>query len=92
MFSERAANVVLRARRREYDGWMIVGVVFLASALSIGASNYAFGLYVDPLEGEFGWTRTAIAGSLSFAAIGGLTGPLLGQKLNWTLSQDSAQL
>lgn len=79
MFSERAANVVLRARRREYDGWMIVGVVFLSSALSIGASNYAFGLYVDPLEEEFGWTRTAIAGSLSFAAIGGLTGPLLGR-------------
>lgn len=79
MFSDRAADLVLRARQREYDGWLIVGVVFLASALTIGSSNYAFGLYVEPLEETFGWRRTAIAGSLSFAAIGGMTAPLLGR-------------
>ena len=71
--------MVLRARRREYDGWLIVGIVFLSSALSIGTSNYAFGLYVEPLEETFGWTRTEILGSLSFWAIGSLTAPLLGR-------------
>ena len=79
MFSDRAADMVLRARRREYDGLLIVGIVFLASALSIGTSNYAFGLYVEPLEETFGWTRTEILGSLSFWAIGSLTAPLLGR-------------
>ena len=71
--------MVLRARRREYDGWLIVGTVFLSSALSIGASNYAFGLYVVPLEETFGWTRTEISASLSFLAIGSLAAPLLGR-------------
>ena len=71
--------MVLRVRRREYDGLLIVGIVFLSSALSIGASNYAFGLYVEPLEETFGWKRTAISASLSFWAIGSLTAPLLGR-------------
>ena len=79
MFSDRAADMVLRVRRREYDGLLIVGIVFLASALSIGTSNYAFGLYVEPLEETFGWSRTAISASLSFWAIGSLTAPLLGR-------------
>ena len=71
--------MVLRVRRREYDGLLIVGIVFLSSALSIGASNYAFGFYVEPLEETFGWSRTAISASLSFGAIGSLTAPLLGR-------------
>ncbi len=79
MFSDRAADIALRARRREYDGFLIVGIVFLSSALTIGASNYAFGLYVEPLEEAFGWSRTAISASLSFWAIGSLTAPLLGR-------------
>ena len=79
MFSDRAADMVLRARRREYDGLLIVGIVFLSSALTIGATNYAFGLYVKPLQETFGWSRTEILGSLSFWAIGSLTAPLLGR-------------
>ena len=79
MFSDRAVDMVLRVRRREYDGVLIVGIVFLASALTIGSSNYAFGLFVEPLEETFGWSRTAISASLSFWAIGSLTAPLLGR-------------
>lgn len=79
MFSDRAANIALRARRREYDGLLIVGIVFLSSALTIGSSNYAFGLYVEPLQETFGWSRTAILGSLSFWAVGSLSAPMLGR-------------
>ena len=79
MFSDRAADMVLRARRREYDGLLIVGIVFLSSALTIGSSNYAFGLYVEPLQETFGWSRTAILGSLSFWAVGSLSAPMLGR-------------
>ena len=71
--------MVLRARRREYDGLLIVGIVFLSSALTIGSSNYAFGLYVEPLQETFGWSRTAILGSLSFWAVGSLSAPMLGR-------------
>ena len=63
----RAGDLVLRARAG-YDGWIIIGVVFLAAGLTIGTSNYAFGLFIEPLENSFGWRRTAISASLSGAA------------------------
>ena len=77
----RAGDLVVRARA-EYDGWIIVGVVFLAAGLTIGTSNYAFGLFVEPLERSFAWPRTAISASLSFMAVGSLTGPMIGRAMD----------
>ena len=59
--------------------WAIVAVVFLSMASSIGAAQYAFGMFVAPLEETFGWTRTQISASLSFIALGSLASPLLGR-------------
>ena len=61
-----------------YYGWLVVAIVFLSSALSIGPA-YAFGLFIEPLEDSFGWRRTAISLSLSFGAVGSLTSPLPGR-------------
>ncbi|MCH8062929.1 MAG: MFS transporter [Chloroflexi bacterium] len=51
----------------------------MASGLTIGSSQYAFGLFVGPLEETFGWSRTQISASLSFTAVGSLVAPLLGR-------------
>lgn len=59
-----------------------VGVLFAASALAVGTSSYTFGLFVQPLEQAFGWPRTAISASLSFAAVGSLLSPLLGRLMD----------
>ena len=77
----RAGDLAARARA-EYDGWIIVGVVFLAAGLTIGTSNYAFGLFVEPLENSFDWPRTAISASLSFMAVGSVTGPMIGRAMD----------
>ena len=69
----------LRALRRPHYGWAIAAILFLGAALNIGAGTYAFGLFVEPLEDAFGWSRSAVSASLSFAAIGSLTSPLLGR-------------
>ena len=74
----RSADLVLRTRRR-YDGWLIVSVLFASTGVAIGTSNYAFGLFIEPLEDSFGWQRTAISASLSFAAVGSLVAPLIGR-------------
>jgi MFS family permease len=74
----RGAEFVLRARRT-YNGWLIVGVTFLAAALTMGTSNYAFGQFIPHLEQEFDWHRTAIKASLSFMAVGALASPLIGR-------------
>ena len=73
----RAPYALLHAQL-PFHGWLIVAVTFLASALSIGP-GYAFGLFIDPLRDDFGWQRTAVSASLSFAAVGSLTSPLLGR-------------
>ncbi len=56
--------------------------MFLGAGLTIGSSNYAFGLFVEPLEEEFGWRRTYISASLSFMALGSLFGPLIGRLMD----------
>jgi MFS family permease len=63
-------------------GWLVVAVVFLGAGLAIGSSNYAFSLFVEPLEDSFGWRRTYISASLSFMALGSLAGPLLGSLMD----------
>ena len=64
-----------------YYGWLVVGTVFLSSAISIGP-GYAFGLFIGPLEEEFGWQRTAISASLAFVAVGSLIAPFLGRYMD----------
>ena len=81
MSAMRAPDLVLRVRRG-YDGWLIVGIVFLAAGLTIGTSNYAFGLFVEPLERSFSWQRTAISASLSFMAISSLSSPFIGRMMD----------
>jgi len=61
--------------------WLIVGVVFLAAAITVGPV-YAFGLFIGPLENDFGWQRTAISASLSFAAIGAVAAPFIGRVMD----------
>ena len=63
-------------------GWLAASAAFLSMSVSIGASQYAFGLFVEPLEQTFGWTRTQISASLSFTALGTLAAPLLGRLMD----------
>ena len=70
---------VVTGFRRLDRGWLVVSAVFLASAMTVGSSQYSFGVFVEPLQDDFGWSRTQISASLSFAALGGLMAPILGR-------------
>jgi sugar phosphate permease len=49
-------------------------------ALGSGVSFWAFGLYIDPMEDEFGWSRAEVSAGFSVSlAISGLSGPLIGR-------------
>ena len=58
-------------------GPIVMVVVFLSSALSIGP-GYAFGMFIKPLQNEFAWSTTEISFALSFAAAGTIFSPFLG--------------
>ena len=63
-------------------GALIIAVVFSSTAVAVGVSQYAFGLFIEPIEETFGWTRTEISASLSFAAVGGLAAPFIGRAMD----------
>ena len=63
-------------------GAFVIAVVFSSTAVAVGVSQYAFGLFIGPIEETFGWTRTEISASLSFAAVGGLSAPFLGRAMD----------
>lgn len=67
------------AMPRIYRGWWVVAAPFLAAALGTGAGQYGFGIFIEPLEETFGWSRSQISASLSFTAVGSLLAPMLGR-------------
>ena len=78
-------------KRGIYRGWYIIG----ASALSIGAVlgtvQFAFGFFIEPLEEEFGWSRTQVNGALSIGVVTGFLSPIVGNLMDrigarWTMA------
>ena len=63
---------------RLHYGWVIGAVLFWGFVLTVGVTQYAFGVFVTELEADLGWSRTAINGSLSTFAVAGLVAPAVG--------------
>ncbi len=73
-----AARLSRRLDSRLYYGWIVVGVIFTANTAAF-AINPTFGLFVAPLEHEFGWDRGTLARSLTLGTVAGaFVAPLLG--------------
>lgn len=67
---------------REFQlGWP--SVLIAALAISVGMTGigfYALGLFVKPLQAEFGWSRAAVSGAATFQQFGiFLSAPLVGR-------------
>lgn len=75
-----ALTLSLEARDELARGWPIV----LAAALAIGVGTmgigfYSLGLFVKPLQAEFGWSRAGVSGAATFQQFGiFLSAPLIG--------------
>jgi MFS family permease len=53
----------------------------------LGAAQFAFGVFIIPLEEEFGWSRTQVNGALSLGVLSALLAPLAG----WALDRFGAR-
>ncbi len=76
----RNITPALTGRRNIFYGWWLLAGSVVAMALVSGVSFWAFGLYIDPLEDEFGWSRAEV--SLGFSVsllVSGLSAPLVGR-------------
>ena len=70
------------ARRNIHYGWVMVGVTFLAALISAGTVG-APGVFIIPLQKEFGWSTAQISSALSIRFIlFGLMAPFAAALLN----------
>jgi MFS family permease len=70
------------ARRNIHYGWVMVGVTFLTALISAGAVG-APGVFIVPLQKEFGWTTAQISSALSIRLVlFGLMAPFAAALLN----------
>ena len=69
-------------KNQPHYGWVIAGVLFVCFTLTVGMLQYSYGVFVAPLEEEFGWTRAEVNVSLSFFAMTGLLAPVAGPLLD----------
>ncbi len=70
------------ARRNIHYGWVMVGVTFLTALISAGAVG-APGVFIVPLQKEFGWTTAQISSALSIRfVLFGLMAPFAAALLN----------
>lgn len=70
------------SRRNIHYGWVMVGVTFLAALISAGTVG-APGVFIVPLQKEFGWTTAEISSALSIRFIlFGLMAPFAAALLN----------
>ena len=61
-----------------YGVWIVAGC-FVLLFLFAGAGFYSFSIFIEPLEAEFGWSRSAISLAMSiYMIVHGLAGPFVG--------------
>src|SRR3954470_17633598 len=80
MISDRLSAAL--ARRNIHYAWVMVGVTFFAALVSAGTVG-APGVFIVPLQQEFGWTTAEISSALSIRFIlFGLMAPFAAALLN----------
>ena len=78
--SLRAIYDLSRGRGGIYYGWWLLGWSVFAVAIAAGISFWSFGLYVAPLEAEFGWSRAELTLGFSISLlIGGMAAFFVGR-------------
>jgi sugar phosphate permease len=71
---------VVTGRRKIFYGWWMLAGAVVAMAIGSGVSFWSLGLYVGPLEDEFGWSRAQVTLGFSLSLlVSGLTGPFVGR-------------
>lgn len=71
---------IVSGRRKVFYGWWLLAAAVVSMALGSGVSFWSFGLYVDPLESEFGWSRAEVSLGFSLSLlVSGLVAPLVGR-------------
>jgi sugar phosphate permease len=73
----------LIARLPFHYGWVVLACVCCAGVARQGGAVATLSVFVAPMTAEFGWSRTALSGAVSFGGVlAALVSPYLGQYLD----------
>ncbi|GAI97831.1 unnamed protein product, partial [marine sediment metagenome] len=50
--------------QRLFYGWVVVAAAFFVALVSYGV-QYSFGIFIDPLTEDFGWSVALVSGAAS---------------------------
>lgn len=68
---------------RFFYGWRIVGVAFLAHCVNVGLVFYSFGVFLNSLTEQFGWTRAQVAFGFTLLNLcGAVYSPFIGRAVD----------
>ncbi|NKB71067.1 MAG: MFS transporter [Candidatus Latescibacteria bacterium] len=84
------ANSSQETAKGIYRGWYIAFVSALSLGAVLGTAQFAFSLFILPLEEAFGWSRTQVNGALTCGVVSGLLSPFIGNLMDrlgakWTM-------
>jgi MFS family permease len=69
----------MASARRLHPAWIVLGALTLCLLASTGI-RAVFGVYIKPMEAEFGWSRSALSGAAAVSLLLlGAVGPLAGR-------------
>ncbi|MBH65031.1 MAG: hypothetical protein CL784_00740 [Chloroflexi bacterium] len=74
-----------------YRGWYAIAVSALSIGAVLGTVQFTFGFFIEPLEEEFGWSRTQVNIALSFGVLTSAMSPVVGNMMDrfgarWTMA------
>jgi sugar phosphate permease len=88
-FTDRATTLpplvprLLAARLPVSYGWVVLGCLCCAGFARQGPAVATLSIFVAPLTGEFGWSRTALSGAVSLGGLlAAVASPLIGSFLD----------
>ena len=52
-----------------YYGWALIGTLGFTATVSYGVLSYAFGVFIDPMTRELGWSKATVTGAFSLGSL-----------------------
>ena len=80
---------LLAPRLPFFYGWVVLGCICLAGFARQGPAVAVLSIFVTPMTGEFGWSRTAMGGAVS---LGGLLAAIVSPVIGPVLDRRGARL
>ena len=75
--------VLLSARVPFFYGWIVLACLCCAGFARQGPAVATLSIFIEPLTGEFGWSRTALSGAVSLGGVlAAIAAPLIGPVLD----------